>query len=200
LSLNFIHLKPPFIRKNYFTRITHIIVGKMPAFKIRSPFIVVSMLIALLLVAVFATLTSVKASPTVPDGLLADPEEIAPHGAFDLALGGGTLGWTYLVGEFCFPPGTIGAIDLTTRVDDVLLEECGASPAGAVADDSYLYFAEWSHDEIQSISFTSGVTETLADAAGLIYHGALTIDAEYVYSAMKPASTAPSSPVAMSRI
>jgi hypothetical protein len=153
----------------------------MPGLKIRSMYIILSIFIALILVGALATLTSVQARPSDQAGILADPEQIAPHGAFDLALGGGRLGWTYLVGEFCFPPGTLGAIDLATRVDDVLIEDCHASPAKAVADDNYIYFADWGYDEIQRISVTGGVTETMADASGLVYHGALTMDNEFVY-------------------
>jgi hypothetical protein len=154
---------------------------KMSLIKIRTPYIIMIILTASLLVAAAISLTSVQARPADQESILADPEEIAPHGAFDLALGGGSLGWTYLVGEFCSPPGTVGAVDLATRLDDVLIEDCAASPANAVADDNFIYFADWGYDEIQRISITGGVTETLANASGLIYHRALAIDDEYLY-------------------
>lgn len=138
-------------------------------------------LIFLLLVVAAASLSSVQAQPAAQEGILVDPEEIAAHSAFDLALGGGFLGWTELVGEFCGPPGLVGAIDLATRVDDTLVSDCDASPANAVADDNFIYYTDWGYDEVRRISVTGGSPDTLAMGLGLVFHRAIALDDTYVY-------------------
>ncbi len=110
-----------------------------------------------------------------------DPEILTPADSFDVALGGGYVFWTNLVGEFCSPEGAVTALNLTTRVVSSRRTGCDISPAAVVADDTAVYYAEWASDTIQRIPVGGGTSSTLASASGLIFHRALALDADYVY-------------------
>ena len=111
----------------------------------------------------------------VPENLTTDTNPT------DVALGGGYVFWTKLVGEFCSPPGSVKSVNLTTRVETTLVSDCYISPGNVVADDVYVYYAEWYNDRIRRLPVGGGTPVTLATASGLTYHRALALDDDYVY-------------------
>jgi hypothetical protein len=104
------------------------------------------------------------------------PENLATDDPFDVALGGGYVFWTKLVGEFCPPPGSVKSVDLTTRVQSTLVSSCDISPVTVVADDTHVYYAEWPSDTVQRILDGDGDTVAVVDMG---------VD-EYVPSVMIP--------------
>ena len=130
--------------------------------------------------ALAATLLS-DSQDYVPLAPLDVPENITTNRAFDVALGGGYVFLTNLVGEFCSPPGRVQSVNLTTRIQSILDTSCDISPANVVADDTYVYYAEWTSDTIQRIPVGGGTPSTVASATGLIYHRALALDDTHVY-------------------
>jgi len=115
-------------------------------------------------------------------GLLATPENLStdPY-PFDVALGGRYVFWTKTLGEFCSPPGSVKSVNLTTRAQNTLIEDCDLSAANVVADESHVFYADWVADAVKRIPAAGGAPTTLVSAAGLIYHRALAVDDTYVY-------------------
>ncbi len=143
------------------------------------------LLVAVLLVAI-PVLTSAADSQRVPlnrtlNAPLDPPENLSTDDPFDVALGGGYVFWTHLVGEFCSPPGSVKSVDLTTRVQSTLVSDCEISPANVDADDTHVYYADWGPDTVVRIPVGGGAPVTIASATGLIYHRALVVDDTYVY-------------------
>jgi hypothetical protein len=122
------------------------------------------------------------ASSETPSARLQTPENLSTDGSpFDVALGGGYVFWTHLLGEFCGPPGSLRSLNLATRVQATLVSDCGISLANVVADDSHVYYAGWISDTVKRIPVGGGTPATVASASGLIYHRALAVDATYTY-------------------
>jgi hypothetical protein len=111
----------------------------------------------------------------LPENLTTDPYP------FDVALGAGSVFWTKMLGEFCSPPGSVKAVDLTTRVQSTLVSACDIQPANVVADDNHVYYAEWASDTVMRLPVGGGVPSTVAPATGLRFHRALVLDDTYVY-------------------
>jgi hypothetical protein len=143
-----------------------------------------SLAVALLLTTMLLSLASSAAdhpaevASTAPVDV---PENLTTDDPFDVALGGGYVFWTKLVGEFCSPPGSVNAVNLTTRVPSTLRSACDISPANVVADDAHIYYAEWQGDTIERLPVGGVGSSTVASASGLIFHRALALDDTHVY-------------------
>ncbi len=138
----------------------------------------------ILLTPVLSTAAGARlaSSSLIPSATLETPENLSTDGyPFDVAVGGSYVVWTKLLGEFCFPPGSIKSLHLTTRVQSSLASDCDISLANVAADYTHAYYVDWLSDTVKRIPLGGGTPSTIATASGLVYHRALALDNTYVY-------------------